>query len=418
MSRRRSALALTMAANYVGLAAVSVAGILLARALGDSGRGHYAAIVAWQGVALTLGEIGQSAALTYYISRRRESLISNVRRSRQIMLAGSAIVFAMAVALAPVLAGGSDYVTHAYRVAFAAVVVNGVFAPFLFSFQGWSLSIWNFLRSLQPMFNLATVGVLFWIGNLTLLSAAYSLLMSTTCQFMVAALLYRRASRAWRGGKAPADQMLSYGGKYAGSAVPAILASNLDRLFLSQAVSAAQLGQYAVAQSVMSLATPVGNAIASVAFPSFAARKNDEGRLRAEFAVLAQALLGVAPAVVALLVLSPWLIPVVFGREFEAAIELSGWIAPAVVAQGVLAVAGAILRGRGRPGTAGLISTLSLFAATAAMMSAVPWLGVRGAAVGSCVGSVVGIVSISVVLFLETRSRGCAAHGGEGSASS
>ena len=55
--------------NIAATAAAGLGGILLARALGPTVRGEYAAITAWFGVAQMAGGMGQPAALCFYVAR-------------------------------------------------------------------------------------------------------------------------------------------------------------------------------------------------------------------------------------------------------------------------------------------------------------------------------------------------------------
>src|SRR5690349_13845071 len=61
--------ATTAVANLACTGTAGVAGVVIARALGPAGRGEYAAIVAWFGVILVVGELGQTAATTYFVAR-------------------------------------------------------------------------------------------------------------------------------------------------------------------------------------------------------------------------------------------------------------------------------------------------------------------------------------------------------------
>lgn len=395
----KHAVVLTTAWNYVGLAAVTITGILLARGLGEVGRGHYAGIIAWYGVGLTLGEIGQSAALTYFTARNRDAIHANVRLARRIMAVPSGAIFLIGVALAPALSGGDATATVAYAVAFSGVLLNGLLAPFFYSYQAFQLSTWNILRTVQPVANVLAIVVLGLVGHVSLVGAVICLLLSTAAQMLVGAVAFFKTHGTAPANVAAADRLLGFGVKQAGSAVPSILTHNLDRLYLSQAVSAAQLGQYAVAQSVLTVASPLGNAIASVAFPTFAARAASPVRQRAEARVLLRTVAGVVPSVILLAIASPWLIPAVFGGEYGEAAPLAMWIAPAVVAQSVLTVMSALLRGRGRPGSASIAQTIALVGASLAMLAWVPRLGVVGAAVGSFVGSMLGIGVMALMLF-------------------
>ena len=58
-------IALTAGCNIAGTGAAGLGGIVIARVLGPVVRGEYAAIIAWLGVALVAGELGQQAAVCF-----------------------------------------------------------------------------------------------------------------------------------------------------------------------------------------------------------------------------------------------------------------------------------------------------------------------------------------------------------------
>ena len=70
--RRRGfarAVARTAGFNTTSMVAAGIGGIVLARAVGPTVRGEYAAVTSWFGVALMVGGMGQPAALCYHVAR-------------------------------------------------------------------------------------------------------------------------------------------------------------------------------------------------------------------------------------------------------------------------------------------------------------------------------------------------------------
>jgi len=197
-----------------------------------------------------------------------------------------------------------------------------------------------------------------------------------------------------------AGDLLRFGLKQASSEVPQTLAGSLDRIVLSQAGSPAVLGQYSVAQSVVGAAAPLGTAIASVLFPRLSAFQGDHGeRRRVELRMFNLSAVSMVCAVLLLLVISPWAIPLVFGAAFAPAVQLTVWVAPGAVAQSLLVITTAFLRGRGTPGRASWANLLSLAVGALSMFLLVPRLGARGAALGAFFGTMCGLGA--TLLFLR-----------------
>jgi len=397
------AIARTAAVNLVSVVATMFTGILLARGLGEVGRGMYAAVVVWFGAALVLGELGQSAAVTYFVARSPSLATGVVRNSRRIMMATS---FAMVIAGflgSSFLAGGDRELTLAYVVVFSGVGMNAILAPYMYALQALSLSRWNLVRMSQPVLNLVAVVVWYVAGHFTVLAASVCLLLSFTVQLLFAYASGRRAMlESTPSVSVTAGDLLRFGLKQASSAVPQTLAVNLDRIVLSQVGNPAALGQYAVAQSVMGAAAPLGTAISSVLFPRLSAFQGDHGeRRRVELRMLYLSAVSMVGAVLLLLVISPWAIPLVFGAAFAPAVELTMWVAPGAVAQSLLLITTSFLRGRGTPGRASWANLLSLAVGALSMFLLVPRLGARGAALGAFFGAICGLGA--TLLFLRRR---------------
>lgn len=395
------AIARTAAVNLVSVVVTMFTGILLARGLGEEGRGKYAAVIVWFGAALVLGELGQSAAVTFFVARSPSSAPGVIRRSRRVMLTTSFSVVILGFLGSSSLAGGDPELTLAFVVAFSGVGLNAVLAPYLYALQSLALSPWNLVRVSQPVLNLAAVIVWHLAAPFTVLAASMCLLFSYTAQMLLAFVFGRRAMlKAAPTPSVTAGDLLHFGLRQASSAVPETLASSLDRIVLSQAGSPAVLGQYAVAQSVVGAAAPLGTAIASVLFPRLSAFQGGHIERRGlELRVLKLSAVSMTCAVSLLLVISPWAIPLVFGEVFAPAVELSMWAAPAAIAQSLLVITTTFLRGRGTPGRASWANLLSLMVGALSMSVLVPQMGARGAALGAFVGAICGLGA--VILYLR-----------------
>ena len=392
--------------NFAMIGITTFAGVLIARWLGAEGRGYYAAIMAWFALAQVIGELGQSGAVTFWVSRDPSRAKDYVASSRLLMLVIGVLVAAVGIVLSPLFAHGIESVTVAYRIAFGGCLLNSLCAASVYALQGTSINRWNIVRISQPIAYLVLIVALALSHKLDIIWVSVALVASILVQFSIA--IGQGIVEGLEGGrprKALVKELAIYGVAYSGSAIPGSLASQYDRLVLSGVAIPAQLGLYAVAGSVAGLAYPFSTAVASVVFPRSARADLDEaGRRHLERrAIFGTALVSLGISMAIAIGVAP-LIPLVFGQSFQAAIELVWWIIPAIFFRSVSQVISALLRGRGRPGLVTYGQLFGLVAGVATIFPFMAWLGVRGAALAVSLGELV-VLAVTIAMFVAERRR-------------
>jgi O-antigen/teichoic acid export membrane protein len=234
--------------NVASMVAGGLGGTIVARALGATVCGEYAAVTSWFGIALMVGGMGQPAALCFYVASDPQRAREYVATSRAMMLTTGMLALAAGVLLAPTLAHGNPGLTTGYRIAFATSIVAFVGASYTFSLQARSLHSWNLVRVSQPVLSVIAIGVLWRLHLLTLDATLVILTATMVLQLAWAYISCRRAGlvpgRARIGLVRP---LAGYGVAQIAALTPATLNANLDQLVLSQTVRPADLGRYAIA---------------------------------------------------------------------------------------------------------------------------------------------------------------------------
>jgi O-antigen/teichoic acid export membrane protein len=367
--------------------AAGLGGIILARTLGPTVRGDYAAITAWFATALMVGGMGQPAALCFYVARDPQRARKYVATSRAMMLTTGAVTVAGGMLLAPLLARGNAEVTVGYRIAFAAAITAYVGASYTASLQARDMRRWNVVRLSQPVLSLTGIGALWWLRVLTLDAALIVLAATMLLQLGWAYHCCRETALA----PGHADirlvrPLLAYGVAQIAALTPAALNSNLDQLVLSQTVRPADLGRYAIAVSLTSLPIPLVGAIGNVAFPRLAAQRvaTEATRQAQRLAVLGSA--GLATAMlVPLAAVAYWVVPLVFGVGYRDAVPLLWILAPGAVFLACGQVTGDLLRGRNRPIVVAWAQGLAAVFTVILLIVLLPLVGVYGAAIASTI---------------------------------
>jgi O-antigen/teichoic acid export membrane protein len=394
--------AITAACNVVTAAASGIAGILIARALGPSLRGEYAAIMAWFGVVLVVGQLGQTAATTFFVARVPDQARDYLATSRNLMVASGSVTLAAGIVCAPLLAPEDDTVVLAYRLMFATCLAGFAGAGYMFALHAARLPRWNLVRITQPLAFLSAVGVLHVVGELDLLTVSVALSATVVAQSILAYLLCRGIGlTGGRSESALAAPMCRYGLSQLAGSVPAVITARLDQILLSFLAASAALGNYAVAASLTAVAVPLVAAFGNVAFPRLASRAGAPSHLaRMQRRTLwASAAVGIV-VTVPLVVLAPTLIPALFGPGYGEAVRLLWLLAPGGVLLACAQVGGDLLRGHGRPLAVARAQWIAAIVMVTLLASLVPPLGAMGAAIASSAAA-----ATVLILMLHSLAR-------------
>lgn len=302
---------LTAGTNSLAVSFSAIAGLLIARGVGPSGRGDYAAVMVWFGLMLVVGEFGQTAATTYHVARFRTRGRDVVATSRLIMLLVGSVVVIAVLLLAPIIGRGNEVRVDCLRLLAVGCLVAFMGAGYGFALQATNLAQWNATRLLQPFAFLAWVTALLFLGRLTVWTASVGVAVTMTAQILFSYVLCRRLELTrGRLDRSLVRPLVTYGGSQLAAAAPTTLNVRLDQLVLAQFATSASLGHYAVAISITSLANPFVGAVGSVLFPRLA-RSEATGAVRRREAIAALRVSLVLALFIVLVLgaLTPWAVP-------------------------------------------------------------------------------------------------------------
>ncbi|NEE00184.1 oligosaccharide flippase family protein [Phytoactinopolyspora halotolerans] len=397
----------TSVCNAATVGAAGLAGIVVARALGPSVRGEYAAIMAWFGVVLVIGQLGQTAATTFFVARERDRAAEYVSTSRNLMVASGVLTLGIGMVVAPLLSSGSGAATAGYRLMFATCLISFVGASYVFSLQATNLAWWNVVRMTQPVAYVTILAALHLAGQLELMTVLAVLSGTTVAQTVLAYwLCAREGLTGARGRRALTRPLLRFGMGHVASTAPTLITTRLGMLVLSLVVPSAALGHYAVAVSVTALAVPVVSAVGNVSFPRIASRTLSQTRLDTlqRWAVLSGLVVS-AVLMLPVVATAPWLVPRVFGEGFDDAVPLIMLLAPGGVLLAWGRVCADLLKGHGRPYAVARAQTIAAGVTIVMLAALIPPFGTTGAAVTASVTP-----GIAVVFMLRSLRRGTRRH--------
>lgn len=397
----------TSACNVAAAVTAGVAGIIIARSLGPAVRGEYAAVMAWFGVALLLGQLGQSAATTYFVARERTRAADYLATSRNLMVISGVVTLGAGVFAAPLLASVTGAPAAGYLLMFATCVAGFVAASYLSSLQATHVRRWNVGRLSQPVAFLVTIAALYLLYRLDLGIVLGVVSATVVAQAGSAYWLCRREGLAGgRGSFELLRPLTRYGLGQVASAAPSLATTRLSVLVLSLTVTPTALGQYAVAESVTALAVPVVAAVGYVSFPRIASRSLSRSELlRLQRLSLRSSLIAGIVLMLSVMATASWLVPMVFGEGFRGAVPLVLLLAPGGVLLAWGRVCADLLKGHGRPYAVAGAEAVAAVVMAAGLAVLVPLWGVVGAAVAASVAA-----AVSPLLMLRVLRRVAACH--------
>ena len=368
----------TAAFNIATSLLAAFTGILIARWLGPSGRGNYAAVTAYLGTILVLTELGIASAVVFHVSRFRASADSYVRTALALFLPLTATALVVTVAITLAGLDSDDPRQVPLLVVTACITATMLGAPASFALQSLSIFRWNIMRISQPIvMMILLLGWMIW-ESLTVTAIIALMAVSFAVQTAIGWAAYKaQGVAAGRVDPSKVAPMVRYGLANVASTAPNAINARFDQLVLAVLVAPAALGQYAVAVSLSLLAGPLALAFGNVAFPHLAgggdASVTIRKSVRGAFAVT-------IAGVVLITACSPLVVPPVFGTGYEAVPKLLVILAPGAILFVVNQVIGDVLRGLGRPGLVARCEWTGLVLTLVGLFVFVPMFGAYGAA--------------------------------------
>jgi O-antigen/teichoic acid export membrane protein len=382
---------LTLGSNVVHMTSAFVTGVLAARLLGPAGRGELAAIQSWAPFIATVAMLGLPEAVTHFSGR-------HPARSREFWATGTvgALVAAVPLVAAGILlmpwllAAQPEATVTAARWYLAGLTL-------VFAFQWMPLAVlrgrrdfgaWNALQLLPTAAWIITMCGCFVVecSDAAALAWTYLLLIVATTVPMVVVTLRRTAN----GGGVTfgsVRSMLQYGLPLVVASMPQWLwTARLPQTVMAAWLSPAALGLFAVATAWGNLTSPLTQAIAVVLFPEVTARDSDVGRHAVLVrTVRASVWLSIACGI-PLVVMTPYLLPLVFGAAFAPASLVAVVMVAAGSVVGLKTVLDHGLRGLGRTRMVMLAEGIGFgVTVTVAPVAVASW-GLMGAALATLAG--------------------------------
>jgi O-antigen/teichoic acid export membrane protein len=379
---------LTTGSN-IALALLGVlTGALAARLLGPDGRGQLAAIQMWPNFLAVIGGLGLPEALVYFSARARAGSGRYLASAMSLNALVSLAFMALGYAVVPfLLSVQGPEVVSAARWYLLLLPVQALWLSY-HCFRGLGdFGAWNASRFL-PSFG--------WLGLLVvsaitgLRSPAFlalgNLAVLAVLSIPVLVVTHRHISRLQRPDPRHWAPMLRFGLPSVTSGVPRVLNLRVDQMLMAALLPVQTLGLYVVAVTWSSAVTPLPYALGNVLFPQTAASSDRDARHQVFATGSRLAVLSVAAVAVPVALITPWMLPLLFGGAFAAAVRPALVLVAAAAIDAVNMVLEEGLRGLGRPGLVLWAELCGLIVTAIALLLLLGPLGIMGAALSSVLG--------------------------------
>lgn len=384
--------------QFVVMGIGMLGGVVLARLLGAAGRGVIAAATVYPAIVLSFCEMGVRQAAAFHLGKK-------IYSNEQVVGAISALVLVIGLVGAAACAGMLVWMDNP---AITPLVVVLAVLPFPFSiFISYSSGIFLGNRRvglfanvswLAALLNVAALVVFLWILDWGVPGALLATWLSGLIVAGYAAFKTLELAPLWPRFEWPVVRsLLVKGAVYALALFVITLNYRINIIVLERLSSVAEIGVFALGVSVAQLTWALPQAITTALF-SHSATAPDENEFSGKVQRLFRVSVLVAAAlVVGLGVVSPILVPLVYGRDFAPSVRVIHLLLPGVFSMLGLKILNMDLAGRGLPNASlwAMVPALAINAATSVVL--VPQLGAPGAAIASSVAYVAGGVGMTFV---------------------
>ena len=364
-----------------------MSGLILARVLGPEGRGQFATVVLWPTVLATFGELGLGFTLAYFAGKSRESIdgLWTLAWVASLLVGGMVSLAGLMILPSQLTLTGMALAALQWNMITVPVMMLSGFLAYLLLGSGY-LFEFNLVRACSAIcYTFGIVGVVVvGLSGINTFTAVFVIAQCASCGLAIVFVFFR-LHPAWRWQPQLIKPVFKYATKTYASGLMAQANLRLDQLIMTIVISPIQLGLYVVAVAVSGIASPLYNAVAIVVLPRVIRSAN---RLIGGYEAIRHMKImffsGV-PITVVLCILMPWILPVLFGNEYQLSILPAQILLVAAFFQGGVIVLGHSLRGLEYPGRTTISEGVGLLLTIILLFALLPILGILGAAIASLV---------------------------------
>jgi glycosyltransferase involved in cell wall biosynthesis/O-antigen/teichoic acid export membrane protein len=382
-----------------------LASIMIARAIGPTGRGLYAYPVALLGLVMALAHLGLEFSQVHLAARGKDLRRMWADATVFSMVAGAVCWAAVAglIVLAPRVADGLPLSWIAVPIGLVPFLLMSLYWANLLQLDG-RLVMATWASWIGVALQMAATGALFFTHELTPFRVLMLQWLTNGSTWLLLLAACRRAGLVTvRVDPVLIRQSMAFGVKAYVAQIFFYLVLRADQVLVAHYAGYRQLGLYALATTVAELLWLLTDPLAGALMPHMVrARTGDDRRL--SFSTARISLLILTVAAVSVWFLAPLAIPTVYGAGFAGAVPALRLLLPGVVALGAARSLGSVRVKEGRMVITSVLGLGAFGLNVALNLALLPWIGIRGASIASSACYVALALSYVVI----ARRRGVA----------
>jgi O-antigen/teichoic acid export membrane protein len=361
--------------NWVGIFGTNIVivlvgiltGILSARLLTPVGRGELATVLFWPQLIAGIGFLSLREAITYQICKPNHDYASIATIGIVLAIVLAVLSCILSFFTIPILVGTERLdlviITQKYLLGF---VPGNFLSLALLALDHGRQRFWqyNLLRLVPPISYLLGLGILWYLDKINLANVVFANLIGTIlAAFLRLSLTWREISFNFK--FAELKQLLITGFRFHGLTIVFVLGAQVDQGLGIINLSNTDMGYYIVALTVATSAFGlVANSTYDLLFPAVSKHVRSEdfseqlsrGLRLTTFALLVLSII--------LFVIAPWLIPLLFGKEYQGAVVPAQFLLLAYIPISLRQMIIKIMRGLGETSIITIVEALTLLSFT------------------------------------------------------
>ena len=375
----------TAGIGFVAALLSAIGAIVAARMLSPAGRGELAAAIVWASILTALATLGLPQSLTYHVARNPEAVGKIFSTTLVLVIAQSFVVLAIGYLASGLFLAHSEGTTRdSVRIYLLSVPLSLLTTYVMTMAQGLRrFGLFNLFRLTSAGGYVLGFGLAALIGIRRTQPVIWLLLgAQVIVTFINFGIFYLHVKPKGGFSSDRAKGLLSYGIKSYWGGLSWMANARLDQLLMSSMIGLSELGQYAVAVSYGTVTFPLSASFAMVLFPRVAGDASGQATKKIKKALRYNLVISSGMAL-ALGLLCPWLLPLLFGKAYQGAVVPALILLAAAVFLGCNYVLSDGVRGLGAPLVASYAEMLAAGITIVGLLILLPALGIVGAAMVS-----------------------------------